>query len=47
MFTYCSTEMDEFFASVSLDSDLTIPDILEVLLSRKSSECENGILAAP
>lgn len=47
VFTYCSTETAEFLASVSLDSDLTVSDILEALLSRKSSKCENGILAAP
>lgn len=39
--------MVEFSASVSLNSDLQIPYILEVLLRRKSSKCENEIPAAP
>jgi len=39
--------MVEFLALVILDSDLQISYILEVLLSRKSSECEKGIPAAP
>lgn len=49
MFTYsftASAEVVELLASVSLDCDLQIPYALEVLLSRKSSKCKNGIPAA-
>lgn len=47
MLTYCQCRSGWGFSLSQFDSDLQVPNVLEVLLSRKSSKCESGIPAAP